>query len=49
MADSTIKAEYVAAFEVAKEAVWLKKFLMNLKVILDADRPLLFTITTVGL
>ena len=33
VADSTMKAEYVAACEVAKEAVWLKKFLFNLGVV----------------
>ena len=33
IADSTMKAEYVAACEVAKEAVWLKKFLFNLGVV----------------
>ena len=30
IADSTMVAEYVAACEAAKEAVWLKKFLSNL-------------------
>ena len=40
IADSTTEAEYVAAFEVAKEAVWLKKFLMDLQVIPSADRPI---------
>ena len=30
--DSTMEAEYVAAFEAAKEAVWLKKFLFDLGV-----------------
>ena len=33
IADSTMEAEYVAACEVAKEAVWLKKFLSNLGVV----------------
>ncbi|XP_065626769.1 secreted RxLR effector protein 161-like [Quercus suber] len=32
IADSTMEAEYVAACEVAKEAVWLKKFLSDLGV-----------------
>ena len=33
IADSTIEAEYVAAYEAAKEAVWLKKFLSDLGVV----------------
>ena len=33
IADSTMEAEYVAAYEAAKEAVWFKKFLSNLGVI----------------
>ena len=40
MADSTTKAEYVAASEASKEAIWLKKFLMDLEVIPNADRPI---------
>ena len=32
IADSTMEAEYVAACEAAKEAIWLKKFLSNLSV-----------------
>ena len=36
IADSTIEADYVAAYEVVKEAVWLHKFLIDLEVILDA-------------
>ena len=30
IANSTMEAEYVTVYEVAKEAVWLKKFLSNL-------------------
>ncbi|KAA0035897.1 gag/pol protein [Cucumis melo var. makuwa] len=32
IADSIIEAEYVAACELAKEAVWLRKFLTNLEI-----------------
>ena len=38
--DSTTEAEYVSAFEAVKEAVWLKKFLLDLHVIPSADRPI---------
>ena len=33
IADSTMEAEYIAAFEAAKEAVWLKNFLLDLEVV----------------
>ena len=33
IADSTMEAEYIAASEAAKEAVWLKNFLMDLEVV----------------
>ena len=38
--DSTIEAEYVAACEAAKEAVWLKKFLSNLGVVRMEQVPI---------
>ena len=31
--DSTMRAEYIATFEAAKEAVWIKKFLAGLEVV----------------
>ncbi|KAH9723681.1 hypothetical protein KPL70_007198 [Citrus sinensis] len=38
--DSTIKAEYVATSEAAKEAIWLRKFLQNLEVVPVVTAPL---------
>ena len=40
VADSTMEAEYVAASEAAKEAVWLKKFLQDLGVVPAALSPI---------
>ena len=37
---STMEAEYVVACEAAKEAVWLRKFLIDLKVVPDAIQPM---------
>ena len=48
VADSTTEAEYVAAFEVVKEAVWLKKFLLDLQVIPSADLPITLYCDTSG-
>ena len=39
--DSTMEVEYVAASEAAKEVVWLRKFLMELKVIAKAVDPMI--------
>ncbi|KAA0045350.1 gag/pol protein [Cucumis melo var. makuwa] len=38
--DSTMEAKYVAACEAAKEAVWLKKFLTDLKVVPNMNLPI---------
>ena len=35
-----MKAEYVAACEAAKEAVWLRKFLNDLEVVPDTAQPM---------
>ncbi|KAH9779716.1 hypothetical protein KPL71_007813 [Citrus sinensis] len=40
IADSTTEAKYVAAFEAAKEAVWLRKFLQDLEVVPTVTAPL---------
>ena len=42
VADSTTEAEYVVASKAVKEAIWMKKFLMDLQVIPSADRPITF-------
>ena len=41
IADSTMEAEYIAACEAAKEAVWLRKFFTDLEVGPDMDKPLM--------
>ena len=38
--DSTIKAQYVAACEAAKEAVWLRQFLIDLEVVPRANKQI---------
>ena len=40
-ADSTIDAEYIAASEAAKEAVWIKKFITELEVVPSIADPIL--------
>ncbi|MES7295843.1 Ty1/Copia family ribonuclease HI [Cutibacterium acnes] len=40
VADSTTEAEYIAASEAAKEAVWIRKFIIELGVIPNAAEPL---------
>ena len=35
-----MEAKYIAASEVAKDAVWLKNFLSDLKVVLNMDKPI---------
>ncbi|KAL5577479.1 hypothetical protein UlMin_019178 [Ulmus minor] len=41
IADSTTEAEYVAASEAAKEAVWLRKFLRELEMVPSAEQPII--------
>ncbi|KAJ9553607.1 hypothetical protein OSB04_017652 [Centaurea solstitialis] len=40
IADSTTEAEYIAASDAAKEAVWLRNFLSNLRVVASVSRPI---------
>ncbi|KAL0561491.1 hypothetical protein IC582_001919 [Cucumis melo] len=40
IADSTMEAEYVAACEAAKEAVWLRNFLIDLEVVPNMSKPI---------
>ena len=39
VADSTIEAEYIAASEAAKEAIWIKKFITGLGVVPSISNP----------
>ena len=41
VADSVYKAEYIATSDVAKEAVWLQKFIIELEVVPSIDGPIL--------
>jgi hypothetical protein len=40
VADSTTEAEYIAASEAAKEAVWIRKFVFELGVVPSASGPM---------
>ena len=40
IADSTIEAEYIAASEAAKEAVWMRKFIAELEVVPSIIDPI---------
>ncbi|KAJ9536490.1 hypothetical protein OSB04_un000327 [Centaurea solstitialis] len=40
IADSSTEAEYIAASDAAKEAVWLKNFLSDLRVVASVSRPI---------
>ena len=40
MTDSTTQAEYIAASESTKEGVWMRRFLIELGVFLNASSPL---------
>ena len=44
-ADSTMEAEYIATYEAAKEAVWLRKFFTNLEVVPNMDKSLTLRVT----
>ena len=47
--DSTIETEYVAALETTKEVVWLRKFLMELGVIVKVVDPMILYCDNSGL
>ena len=46
--DSVWKIEYIVAFDAAKEAVWLKKFITKLGVIPSIDGPILLYCDSTG-
>ena len=46
--NSTMEAEYVATCEVAKEAIWLKKFLSDLGVVRMEQAPITLFCDTSG-
>ena len=48
MADSTCKAEYIIASDATKEAVWLRKFISELRVAPSLDGPILLYYDSTG-
>ena len=46
MDDSTTEAEYITAFEVAKEVVWIRKFIGELGVVSSIVDPIIGILTT---
>ena len=48
IADSTIEAEYIAASKAAKEAVWLKNFMLNLGVVPSAQSAITLYCDNIG-
>ena len=48
MADSICEAEYIAASDIAKEAVWLRKFIIELGVASSLDGPILLYCDSTG-
>ena len=42
IADYPMEAEYVAASEATKEVVWLRKFLGDLEIVQNMDKPIIF-------
>ena len=46
MVDSTTEAEYITAFEAAKEVVWIRKFIGELGVVSSIVDPITIIVTT---
>ncbi|KAL0448863.1 UNVERIFIED_CONTAM: Copia protein [Sesamum latifolium] len=49
IADSTTEAEYIAALEAAKEAVWMKNYIQELDVVPSIVEPVVIFLITTGL
>ena len=47
MANSTTEAEYITAFEVAKEVVWIRKFIGELGVVSSIIDPITVIVTII--
>ncbi|KAL0416528.1 UNVERIFIED_CONTAM: Secreted RxLR effector protein [Sesamum latifolium] len=48
-ADSTMEAEYIAAPEAAKEAIWMKNYIQELGVVPSIAEPVVIFVITMGL
>nr|GFB65383.1 hypothetical protein [Tanacetum cinerariifolium] len=47
-ATSSAEAEYIAAFDASKEAVWVRKFISGLRVVLAIEEPIIMYCDNIG-